>query len=106
MSTDYGSLTSFVAPRCRMAPAGLRDELVAMAVEKFPDMPGAGRHEVMLSLRESMKREATRRYGSLLVTFFIGLAINVIARLIVDWWFDRAENRHDMARWKRALART
>lgn len=106
MSSRYRPLNEYAAPRFRLAPQGLRDELIAMAVDEFPDMPRASRDEIVSALQENMRRTVKRRYGSLLATFLIGLVINVIARIVVDWWFDHDGHKTLMKCWKNALART
>lgn len=106
MSSRYRPLNEYAAPRFRLAPQGLRDELIAMAVDEFPDMPRASRDELVLALRESMARTVRRRYGSLLATFLISFIVNTIARIVVDWWFDYDGHKTLMKCWKNALART
>ena len=106
MSSRYRPLNDYAAPRFRLAPKGLRDELIAMAVDEFPDMPRASRDEIVLALRESMARSVKRRYGSLLASFLISFIINTIVRIVVDWWFDDEGHKTLMRHWKHALART
>jgi hypothetical protein len=79
------------------ARARFRDQCVDWAVADWPtgELPG----EVEDRLRERLVARTEERYGSILATLLIGIAVNLICRLIVEWWKARQLNRTLMATW-------
>jgi len=95
---DYAPLKRFVRERggFRLAArARFRDQCVDWAVADWPgDVDGLeGR------LRERLVARTEERYGSILATLLIGIAVNLICHLIVEWWRQRQLNRTLMATW-------
>lgn len=82
---------------------GLRDRLVEMAVEEFPgaDCPLDRVEEV---LRARMNIRIRREHGSVVAMILIGVLVNVIVRLVTEWWFQKRSHRVLMEGWSYALA--
>lgn len=81
---------------------GLRERLVEMAVEEFPtDAPPLHVEEV---LRARMNIRIRRDYGSVVATLLIGVLVNLIVKLVVEWWFQRQSHRTLMEGWSSAVA--
>jgi hypothetical protein len=102
----YRPLKDFVSRKggTRLAVHGpLRDKLVEWAVEEFPlDCPADRAEEV---LRARLKVRIRKQYGSVMAMILIGVLVNVITRLILDWWFEKRSHRVLMEGWQRnALA--
>ena len=102
----YRPLKEFVARRggTRLAlHGGLRDKLVEWAVEEFPiDCPPDRAEEV---LKARLNVRIRRNYGSVMAMILIGVLVNVITRLVLEWWFERRSHRVLMEGWHRnALA--
>lgn len=97
---DYAPLKRFVRERggLRLASRGrFRDQCVDWAVADWPtgELPG----EIEDRLRERLVARTEERYGSILAMLLVGIAVNLICRLIVEWWLDRQLNRTLMATW-------
>lgn len=99
----YRPLKSYVARRggARLSTHGrMRDSLVEYAVEHWPhDCPSDRLEEVV---RARLVLRVQEQYGSLLAAFLISLLVNSLARIIVDWWFERNSHRVLMEGWARA----
>ena len=81
---------------------GVRDRLVEMAVEEFPlDAPVDMKEEV---LRARLRVRVRKEYGSVVAMILIGVLVNVITRLVLEWWFNRNSHRVLMEGWTHALA--
>jgi hypothetical protein len=106
MDATYRPLKDFVARKGgnRLALHGsLRDKLVEWAVEEFPVDCSADRAEEVLKAR--LKVRIRRQYGSVMAMILIGVLVNVITRLVLEWWFERRSHRVLMEGWQRnALA--
>lgn len=98
---DYAPLKRFVRERggLRLAARGrFRDQCVDWAVADWPgDVEG-----VEDRLRERLVARTKEQYGSVVATLLIGIAVNLICRLIVEWWKKRQLNRSIMAAWSYA----
>jgi hypothetical protein len=88
-------------PRLSMH-GGVRDRLVAMAVEEFPLDAAIDRKEEVLRAR--LRLRIRREHGSIVASILIGVLVNLIARLVVEWWLDRRAHRVLMEGWVHALA--
>lgn len=104
----YRPLKDYVARRAGIRLAfhpALRDRLVDMAVEEFP--ADASAEHVAEVLKARMARRVRGEYGSVIAMLILGAIVNVIVRLIVEWWLKRNSHRVLMAGWnKSALAPT
>lgn len=95
-----GPLKSYVLRRApvRLSMHGrLRDSLVEMVVEEWPVGCRPDRIEEVLKARVAVRLR--ERYGSVIAIFIVSALANVIVKLIIEWWFSRAENRTLMAEW-------
>ena len=101
LDATYRPLKEYVARRggTRLALHGdLRDRLVEWAVEEFPtDCPPDKAEEV---LRARLKVRIRKQYGSVMAMILIGVLVNVITRLILEWWFEKKSHRVLMEGWK------
>ena len=98
---DYAPLKRFVRERggFRLAAHGrFRDQCVDWAVADWPgDVEGLeGR------LRERLVARTREQYGSVIASLLIGIAVNLICQLIVEWWRKRRLNQAFMAVWNHA----
>jgi hypothetical protein len=96
----YKPLKSYVSKRGGIGMAAhsrLRDRLVDMAVEEWPaDCEPNMIHDV---LKARMRIRVRKEYGSVLAMFIIGVLVNAIAKIVVEWWFSRDSHRVLMAGW-------
>lgn len=103
----YASLKEFVAKRggTRLYMHGkLVSSLVDIAVSEFPtDAPEEKMAEVLAA---RMKLRARERYGSIIAMLLVGVLINVISKLIVEWWNKRKAHRVLMQGWKASAEKT
>jgi hypothetical protein len=99
----YSSLKRFVADRggIRLSMhGGVRDRLVEMAVEEWPqDCEPARLKDV---LRAKMAIRIRREYGSVIATILLSVLLNAIVKLVIEWWFSRQSHRILMAGWSSA----
>lgn len=96
----YRPLKSWVASRgdARLRLHGpMRDRIVEAIVEEWPqDCPSEKLEEV---LRARLKVRLQKRYGSVVAMFLLGILINAIIKLVIEWWFKRQSHRDLMAGW-------
>lgn len=77
----------------------LRDTLVTMAVEEFPtDASAAVVEEV---LRARMRVRIRREYKSAIAVFLISVLVNLIVKLVIEWWFQKRSHRVLMEGWRK-----
>ena len=98
----YRPLKSYVAQRCGLrfaAHGGLRDSLVELAVDEWPEDCDLAHLEEVLRARLAIR--CRQRYGSVVAMFLISIFINAIVRLAIEWWLDRDSNRALLTTWKR-----
>jgi hypothetical protein len=74
-----------------------RDRLVEMAVEEWPT--GCDPAHVEEVLRARLRVRVRREYGSALATILIGILVNAIVKIVVEWWFSRISHRVLMEGW-------
>ena len=99
----YRPLKEFVRERggLRLAAHGrFRDRCVEWAVAEWP--PACPPRKIEGILRERLAARTREEYGSIVATLLIGIAVNLICRLIVDWWERRRLNQAFMEVWSRA----
>lgn len=103
----YSSLKEFVSRRggTRLYMHGkLVDSLVDIAVREFPaDAPSERMTEVLAA---RMRLRAKEKYGSIIAMLLVGILINVISKLIVEWWNNRKSHRVLMQGWKASAEKT
>lgn len=99
----YSPLKTFVASKggVRLSMHGpLRDRLVELAVENWPvDCEPERLQEVVAA---KLRIAIRNKYGSILATFLISVLVQMIARLVVEWWLNRQSHRVLMQGWARA----
>jgi hypothetical protein len=103
----YASLKEFVSRRggTRLYMHGkLVDSLVDIAVREFPADAPEDRMAEVLAAR--MKIRAREKYGSIIAMLLVGILINVISKLIVEWWNNRKSHRVLMQGWKASAEKT
>ena len=83
----------------RLAAHGrFRDQCVDWAVADWPgDVEGPEDR-----LRERLIARTREEYGSIVAMLLIGIAVNLICRLIVEWWRKRHLNQALMSAWSYA----
>lgn len=98
----YAPLKAYVSKRggLRLAAHGkLRDRLVDMAIEEWPDTCDSSMLCDVLKAR--MRIRVRKEYGSILAMFVISVLVNAIAKIVVEWWFSRDSHRVLMMGWHR-----
>ena len=99
----YGPLKRFVRERggLRLAARGrFRDQCVDWAVADWPgDVEGMEDR-----LRERLVARTREQYGAVIASLLIGIAVNLICQLIVEWWKKRRLNQVIMAGWNHAAS--
>jgi hypothetical protein len=101
--TPYRALKSYVAAaggtRLRLH-APLRDRLVEMVVEEWPDefCPVDRIGEVVTA---RIRIRLQERYGSVVAMFLISVLVNAIVRLAIEWWLKRDSHRVLMYGWSK-----
>jgi len=103
----YAPLKEFVARRggTRLYMHGkLVASLVDIAVSEFPTDAPDDRIAEVLAAR--MKLKAREKYGSIIAMLLVGVLINVISKLIVEWWNNRKSHRVLMQGWKASAEKT
>lgn len=98
----YQPLKDFVIRRGGMRLAmhgGVRDRLVEMAVEEFPiDAPDDQKVEVLAA---RLRLRAREQYGSVIAMLLIGVLVQLITKLIVEWWKKNHSHKVLIYGWKR-----
>lgn len=104
----YRPLKAFIAARGGMRLSlhpRMRDSLTEAAVEEFPTDASPEVAEEVLGAR--MRIRVRRQYGSVVAMMLISALVNVIVKLVVEWWLDRNSHRVLMEGWRKsALARS
>jgi hypothetical protein len=101
----YTPLKSYISKRGGLrlsAHSRLRDRLVEMAVEEWPTSCDSDRLVEVLKARMAIR--VRKEYGSVLAMFLIGVLVNAIAKLVVEWWFSRDSHRVLMLGWRQNAA--
>jgi hypothetical protein len=104
---SYSPLKEFVSRKggTRLYMHGkLVDSLVDIAVREFPADAPSDRMAEVLAAR--MKIKAREKYGSIIAMLVVGILINVISKLIVEWWNNRKSHRVLMQGWKASAEKT
>ena len=104
---SYSPLKEFVSRKggTRLYMHGkLVDSLVDIAVREFPADAPDGRMAEVLAAR--MRIRAREKYGSIIAMLLVGILINVISKLIVEWWNNRKSHRVLMQGWKASAEKT
>lgn len=79
-----------------------RDRLVEMAVEEWPTGCPPDRIEEVLAAK--MRIRVRQEYGSIVAMILVGVMINIIVKLVTEWWFSAMSHRVLMEGWhKNAL---
>lgn len=98
--SKFGPLKSYVARKggIRLGlHATLRDRLVEMVVEEWPvgcdpaKVPEVVEARVRLRLRE--------QHSSAVAVFLLTIFLQIVIKIVVEWWFARQANRVLMAGW-------
>lgn len=98
--TTYAPLRTFVSRRGGLriaAHSKVCDRLIDIAVEEWPQ--DCDPDKVQEVLRARMAIRVRQEYGSVLALVIIGVLVNVISRLITEWWFAKDSHRVLMAGW-------
>lgn len=77
----------------------LRDRLVDMAIEEWPESCDPDKIRDVLKARMGIR--VRKEYGSILAMFIISVLVNAIAKIVVEWWFARDSHRVLMLGWHR-----
>lgn len=96
----YAPLREFVSRRGGLRLAShsrLRDQLIDIAVEEWPD--SCDQDKIADVLKARMAIRVRQQYGSILAMFIISVLVNAIAKIVVEWWFSRDSHRVLMAGW-------
>lgn len=101
LDSDYRPLKAYVARRggyrlaCR---SRLRDQIVDQIVSDWPvDCPVEAIDNVV---RAKAAIRVKNKYGTgIVATLLLSAFINVIVRLVMEWWFDRDSHRVLMRGW-------
>jgi hypothetical protein len=102
----YAPLKTYVAKRggFRLAAhSKLRDRLIEMAVDEWPETCDPTMLVDVLKAR--MRIRVRKEYGSVLAMFIISVLVNAIAKIVVEWWFSRDSHRVLMMGWHRNASR-
>lgn len=100
---SYRPLMDYVRRRggARLAMhRGLRDRVVEEIVADWPTDCPIERLEDVVRARISVK--VRKKYGSVVAMLLLSAFINVIVRLVVDWWLERNAHRVLMRGWASA----
>lgn len=79
-----------------------RDRLVEMAVEEWPVGCEPVHLEEVLAAR--LRRRVRQEYGSVVAMILIGVVVNLVVKLIVEWWFQKTSHRVLMEGWNAVAA--
>lgn len=100
---DYRPLRDYVRRRggLRVAMHGrLADQVLDEIVAGWPIGCPADRVEEVVRARVAVK--VRQKYGSVIAVILIGALVNVLVRLVMDWWLDRNSHRVLMQGWASA----
>lgn len=106
-STPYRPLKEYVTRRGGvrlLLHPGIRDALVELAVREFPS--GADPDKLAEVLKARMKIRIRETYSSPIAVLIIGVILNAVVRIIIEWWMRRHAHRVLMEGWHNALARS
>ena len=81
---DSGYSTLIADSRLRLLPRGLRGRLVSTVLSELEAGGEAG-------LRERVATRAQREYGSIVLAILLPIVIDLVIRVVVEWWRNRAE---------------
>ena len=98
----YAPLREYVSRKggLRLAShARLRDRLIDMAIEEWPETCEPEMVSDVLKARMAIR--VRKEYGSIIGIFIISVLVNAIAKIVVEWWFARDSNRVLMMGWHR-----
>lgn len=98
---SYRPLTDYIIARGGIlvrAHPGFRDRLIDLAIEEFP--VGASPVEAADLLRARLCARIRREHGSVVATLLIGLLVNLIVRLVIEWWLSSRSHRILMEGWQ------
>lgn len=101
--SDYRPLKDYVRRRGGLRLSmngGLRDRIVDEIVAGWPTDCPVEHVEEVVRARVSVK--VRRKYGSVVAMLLLSAFINVIVRLVVEWWFERNSHRVLMRGWSSA----
>lgn len=101
MPDRYRPLKDYVAREggIRLAMHGsLRDQLVEMAVEEFPADAPPDKVEEVLAAR--LRLRVKEKYGSVILAILIQVAVNLVVKLVVEWWRKRHPHKVLMEGWR------
>jgi hypothetical protein len=96
----YSPLRDYVSRKGGLRLAShsrLRDRLIDMAVEEWPE--SCDPEMIADVLKARMAIRVKKQYGSILAMFIISVLVNAIAKIVVEWWFARDSNRVLMMGW-------
>lgn len=75
----------------------LRDQIVELSVAEFPfDAPDDRKAEVLAA---RVRKRARERYDSIVAMILIGVLVNLITKIIVEWWKRNHTNQALMRGW-------
>ena len=97
---QYQSLKTYITRKSTMRlvmHARLRDRLTEIIVEEWPI--GCDREHLEEVVRARVSRRVRERYGSIIAMFLIGVLVNALVRIVIDWWFAREAHRVLMVGW-------
>lgn len=100
---DYRPLKDFVRRRGGLRLSmhwGLRDRIVDEIVAGWPTDCPVERVEEVVRARISVK--VRQKYGSVIAVFLLSAFINVIVKLVIEWWLNRNAHRVLMRGWASA----
>jgi hypothetical protein len=100
MQDSYKPLKKYIAahggPTLRMHGKML-DRLTHAVVEEWPVGCPIDRIEEVVVARMRVRLRA--QYGSVIAMFLIGVLVNALVRIIIDWWLARESHKILMAGW-------
>lgn len=75
----------------------LRDQIVDLSVAEFPFDAADDKKAEVLAAR--VKLRAREQYGSVIAMILIGVLVNLITKIIVEWWKRNHTNQTLMRGW-------
>lgn len=97
----FRPLKDFVARRggLRLSLHGrLRDQIVEAIVEEWPESCEPSQVEQVVKAR--MKVRLRKQYSSVIGVLLLSALVNIIVKLVVEWWLDRNSHRVLMHGWR------